>query len=515
MNRIEPGWGLADTHAHENIDGQPADLILPIAIGSRLRKSWGEIRARSFEGKGTVQVGATTLTIRTSVSRMLGSALRNDLTLRFEDIYNVRTCKRLVRFDLVNGPGELEPIILRTGDREDAALLAASLPLQTTRSYATEQRVESLFLEQMKQRTPYVWATWAIVAITSLIFIAMAAHGAGVWRVNAVAAIAAGSNFGPYTQDGQWWRLLTAVFVHFGLMHLAFNMLVLAQFGRLAERFYGSARFIAIYLFAGVTGSLMSLLVHPGINSAGASGAIFGVIGAVLAFLLLRRQTTPRGFYVKHFRLAAWFTVYALFNGLTRPGIDNGAHVGGLISGFLFGLVIAPPLVRASSRSVVARAMAIGAPAVLAGGFLVCLSATLAMLNRLPVRQESMQFSALIIKASEIENNALTDLKTLPRDRLTAQGRAALAERIRATLLPEWQQLDTMFATARLIPDSPSARTRIKLLTYYDDMSQELELIAMQAEQNRLNDPATTAELRRLNIEARRARADAFRLLER
>ncbi|MBB3259336.1 rhomboid protease GluP [Paraburkholderia bannensis] len=513
MNRIEPGWGFADTNAHENIDGQAADLLLPIALGSRFSKSWGEIRARSFEAKGSVQLSGTSLAIRTSVSRLLDSAIRNDLTLRFEDIYNVRVRKRLVRFDLVNGPGELEPVILRTQDHEDAVLLAASLPAQTTRTYATEQRVESLFLGQMKQRTPFVWVTWVIVAITSLVFIVMAANGAGVMRVNPVVAIAWGSNFGPYTQDGQWWRLLTAVFIHFGLVHIVFNMLALVQFGRLAERFYGSGRFIAIYLFAGIAASMMSLLMHPGFNCAGASGAIFGVIGAVLAYLLLHRQATPRGFYVKHFRLAAWFTVYALINGLTHPGVDNGAHVGGLLGGFLFGLVIAPPLEPASPRSVVARAMAIGAPAVLAGGFLVSLAAVLAMLDRLPERQESMQFSELILKASELDRRAVADLKTMPRDHSTPQARAALAERIRSTLLPEWRQLDTMFATARLTPDTPSARTRLKILTYYDDMSQELELTAMLAEQNLLSDPASKAALQRLIDEARRARVEATKTL--
>jgi rhomboid protease GluP len=326
------------------------------------------------------------------------------------------------------------------------------------------------------------------------------------------AVIAAGSNFGPYTQDGQWWRLLTAVFIHFGLLHLVSNMIALAQFGRLAERLYGSGRLIAIYLFTGIAASRVSLILHPAINSAGASGAIFGVVGAVLAYLLQHRKATPRGFYVKYFRLAAWFTAYVLFNGVNRAGVDNGAHIGGLLSGFLIGLVIAPPL-ESSPRSVAARAMAIGAPAVLAGGFLLSLASVLAMLGRLPVRQEAMQFSVLIIKANDLDDRAVADLKALPRDRSSPQARAELARRIRSTVLPEWQQLDTMYATARLMPGSPSAQTRQKLLTYYDDISQVLELTAMLAEQNRLNDPASNAALKRLIDEARTAREEAGKAL--
>lgn len=510
MSGIEPGWGCADSNLHEGAADAPIDLILPVALGSRLRKSWGEVRARSFEGKGTVQIGDTSVTIRTSVSRLFGEALRSELTLRREDIYNVRVNQKLVQFDLLNGPGELEPVILRLDNREDAASLAAALPDQTTRTYATGLRAESLFLAQMQERTPYVWATWTIVAINSLVFVVMVASGAGLLRVNPGAAIAAGSNFGPDTQGGQWWRLLSAVFIHFGLVHIVFNMLVLVQNGRLAERVYGSVRFIAIYLFAGILGSEVSLLWHPGVNSAGASGAIFGVIGAVLAWLVHHRDTVPRGLYVKHFRVTGSFVVYTLVVGFTHAGVDNGAHLGGLLGGFLLGLLLVPPPIDSSSGSNVRSALAIGAPAVLACGVVVCMAWLLATLSSLPERQQAMQFAEVLREASDVEQHVAAQLRALPRERSTPEGRAVFVQQIRGTVLPEWRHLDTILEGTQALPDSANAKLRARLMTYYDDMTLQLEMMANMAEQNRMNDPASVAALKAAMANTRSARAAVF-----
>jgi rhomboid protease GluP len=105
--------------------------------------------------------------------------------------------------------------------------------------------------------------------------------------------IAWGSNFGPYTTEGEWWRLFTSLFIHFGIAHLLLNMFALTAFGPLVERLFGSVNFLFVYLLAGIAGSLASIAWNPGINSAGASGAIFGILGALMAVQLRAGATIP------------------------------------------------------------------------------------------------------------------------------------------------------------------------------------------------------------------------------
>jgi rhomboid protease GluP len=145
------------------------------------------------------------------------------------------------------------------------------------------------------------------------------------------------------------------LFIHAGFFHLFFNMLVLVQSGRVAERLFGMARFIVLYMFAGLTGSLVSLLWHPGINSVGASGAIFGVLGAIVAYLVRHGSFVPRALYMRHLRLAVAFIAYALPSGFRHQGIDNGAHLGGLFGGLMLGLLLAPPPDESTERATSAQ----------------------------------------------------------------------------------------------------------------------------------------------------------------
>jgi len=199
------------------------------------------------------------------------------------------------------------------------------------------------------------WMTRALVGANLLVFALMAASGAGVFTPDALVHIAWGSNFAPLTVDGQWWRLLTSLFVHFGALHIFFNMWVLWGTGALVERLFGHGRFLAIYLVAGVVGSLASVCWNPLVNSAGASGAIFGVIGAQLAFFMRGGHRIPREVIRAQQASIAGFIAFSVVFGLTVPGIDNAAHLGGLSSGFCLGWLLATPL-GVTSRPRVARA---------------------------------------------------------------------------------------------------------------------------------------------------------------
>ena len=150
-----------------------------------------------------------------------------------------------------------------------------------------------------------------------------------------------GANFGPYTVSGQWWRLLTCIFLHGGLLHIAFNMWCLWDLGRLAESVYGHWTFAVVYLITGIGSSLASVAWNPGVLSVGASGAIFGIAGALIASFYLGEFSLPRSAMGGMLRSILLFVGYNLFFGAVVARTDNAAHVGGLVMGLILGALIA------------------------------------------------------------------------------------------------------------------------------------------------------------------------------
>lgn len=146
-----------------------------------------------------------------------------------------------------------------------------------------------------------------------------------------------GADYGPYTTHGQGWRLITSCFVHAGIIHIAMNMYCLYQVGPFTERLYGRARYFLIYAVAGLGGALVSTLIHSDSVSVGASGAIFGVYGGLLAFLRLHRNALHRPAAQAITRSAMIFLGINLIYGFTDRQIDISAHVGGLVTGFVAG----------------------------------------------------------------------------------------------------------------------------------------------------------------------------------
>lgn len=203
----------------------------------------------------------------------------------------------------------------------------------------------SSLYDRLRARQPRVPVTVLLIVANLLIFGLMIGAGAALWHggQNSV-QLSWGANFGPATQDGQWWRLGSALFLHFGVLHLGMNLWALWDGGQLVERAYGSARFTAIYLASGLAGNLLSLVTQGNqAVSGGASGAIFGIYGALLVFLWRERQALPASEFRWLFRAASLFTLVSISLGLFVPGIDNSAHIGGLISGALLALLCGWP----------------------------------------------------------------------------------------------------------------------------------------------------------------------------
>ena len=150
-----------------------------------------------------------------------------------------------------------------------------------------------------------------------------------------------GANWGPLTLSGDWWRLLTYMFVHGGLLHIGFNMWCLWDLGALSESLYGRWTYLVIYLTTGVIGGLASLAWHPFISTVGASAAIFGLAGALISSFYLGEFSLPKMAIKGTLMSLLVFAGFNLFFGGMFPGVDNSAHIGGLISGLIFGALVA------------------------------------------------------------------------------------------------------------------------------------------------------------------------------
>ena len=180
-----------------------------------------------------------------------------------------------------------------------------------------------------------------IIDLNVLIFIIMMFAGLGFISFRSEDLLAWGANFKPYTINGQWWRLLTSTFLHGGMMHIAANMIGLLFIGILLEPRLGRLRLVLIYLTTGILASATSLWWYDATVSVGASGAIFGLYGVFLAFLLTK--VYPKDFTKSLLWSILIFIGYNLLMGFTG-GIDNAAHIGGLVSGFIIGLILSQKL---------------------------------------------------------------------------------------------------------------------------------------------------------------------------
>jgi len=183
--------------------------------------------------------------------------------------------------------------------------------------------------------------THILVGINVFIYIAMSLAGGSFSNPSGLQLVNWGANFGPLTLSGQWWRLITYNFLHGGFLHIAFNMWCLWSLGALAESLYGTWTFGAIYMISGVAGGLMSVGWDPVRLTVGASGAIFGVAGALIAGYYLGEFSIPRPMMQMQLRSILIFVGYNVVFGAISGTTDNAAHFGGLLAGLLCGALIA------------------------------------------------------------------------------------------------------------------------------------------------------------------------------
>lgn len=350
-------------------------------------------------------------------------------------------------------------------------------------------------IDHLHRRQPRVPATRALLAINLLVFFAMIGFGAGLWHSPNGIQLAWGANFGPATQDGQWWRLGSAMFIHFGMLHLAMNMWALWDGGNFVERIYGSGRFLAIYAASGLIGNLVSLAVQGNrAVSAGASGAIFGLYGALLIALWREREVLhPREFRWL-FWGAAGFSIAAISLGLLVTGIDNAAHIGGLATGCLLGIALHRPLRTAKTTAPPIRLAAAGVMAAVAAYAIVNLpvpgyrwseeTAARSEIDQF-LRQEAVignEWSALVARGNKRELSF-----------------AEMASRLDDDIVTRYERSFDALSRLPVSPEMPSASTILLLRGYADIRREETHLLA---EGLRSGDSAQLGKARELGRQA-------------
>jgi membrane associated rhomboid family serine protease/tetratricopeptide (TPR) repeat protein len=183
-----------------------------------------------------------------------------------------------------------------------------------------------------------VRVTYLIIAINLLLFVLLEWNGGSK---NSAVLIEFGARFTPLIREGQYWRLLTNIFLHAGYLHILFNMFGLFNLGSVLERLYGPTRFLFLYLCAGIAGSVVSWLATSAL-SVGASGAVFGVAGVMVVYGFKHKTTIPHTMASSFGKGALPFIALNLYLGFSHPQIDNYAHIGGLLAGMLLSALMNP-----------------------------------------------------------------------------------------------------------------------------------------------------------------------------
>jgi rhomboid protease GluP len=207
--------------------------------------------------------------------------------------------------------------------------------------------------------------TTTLVGMNVAVFVVMVLTGVSPVNPSAAQLLKLGANYGPLSLGLEPWRMLASNYIHGGIIHIFFNMWCLWNLGFLAERVFDPWTYVLTYTFSGIAGSLASLWWHPVSVGVGASGAIFGLAGALIAALYLGRLPIPKQAMQSTLKSLLTFAGYNLFFGalLSGIGVDNAAHIGGLLAGLAIGALLAkhlmsPPEIRGRWRTGVFAAAA-------------------------------------------------------------------------------------------------------------------------------------------------------------
>jgi rhomboid protease GluP len=456
-----PGLVVPSPAKYEALFGSPPPAPVPFAVSfgqsegalSRFEPAHNDF---GLIGKGMLRtdgiqveiVGRFAGGLRALVPRLPARAMQ----LQCRNIVDLESDGNAVLF-AYGAPGKADSgLTLWLSDEAAAQSLVAVLPKERRRGFRPQLAARAQFERALIAQSPRTPVTLGLIGLNFLIFLATVAAGAGIFVPGGTVQVAWGSNFGPYTTDGEWWRLLTSLFIHFGVLHVVFNMWALAIFGPLLERLYGSVNFLLLYLLAGIIGSLASISWQPAVNSAGASGAILGLMGALLAAQLRTRQTFPISVVRPLRNTTLAYLGWTFYSGFTIGGIDNAAHLGGLASGFLLGYAMARPVMgnRRYGKVELTRLLQMTplAAVLLAGGFWFAQRASTSLVGENLYYRTVRWFAVGEGKADLAFNTAARTVDD--------KAGVAFADRLDADVVPFWREASDRLSAVHLPSDSPN-----------------------------------------------------------
>lgn len=357
-------------------------------------------------------------------------------------------------------------------------------------------------IEQVIARAPKSWVTFSLVLANVGLFLLMVSQGADALRPSDEWLVRWGGNAASEVQRGQWWRLVTAAFVHAGLLHLAITMLGLWCIGRVTESIYGHRPYLMFYLGSAVVGSALSLhfSAQKMVFVGGASSAVLGLAGGLLVTAYQHREMRPKLLGKLELAGAGVFVLYALVQGFRHSGIDHSAHLGALLTGVVLAVLLPERFdMRHYVKTVTARSVAGITGAVVFSG-------VVALFAPIAATDVPRQFSgpAAFDKGVKSFSDASRLMQTL-RDQVKAGIMTELEfdAKTRSVLAPAFRQALAHYNQAWFAPTDP----RHELLQVSKHLTGLMvELLAMESvvrEEGSIIEPADPMRATLLNADIR------------
>jgi membrane associated rhomboid family serine protease len=291
----------------------------------------GEVRGVSFEVLSVVRPKISQNTIK-----LLGTALRLPLHSVLRDSRSGQLWQWHPGEPRCQPKGQVGDVDQETGNHGRILHRQAVIALARLPRAARPPFRDTIPFMLLGRRTP---VTTLLLLAIAIVFVAETLLGGST---NEQVLVTLGANVPPLVREGQYWRLVASMFLHIGLLHIAVNGWALYQLGSLFEILLGSGALLVTYFASGIAGSLASVMFSRADLSAGASGAIFGLLGALIGFLLKHRERlTPQAKSLL-LQLLFWAALNVVL-GFSVPGIDNSAHLGGCAVGLVCGLLVPLP----------------------------------------------------------------------------------------------------------------------------------------------------------------------------
>jgi rhomboid protease GluP len=347
---------------------------------------------------------------------------------------------------------------------------------QTQRTLQEQQRLHEELNQAMNLSGGKPVVTYIIMGLNVLVFIAMVATGTHFFEPSGMEHLRWGSNFAPLTFTGDWWRILSCTFLHFGIIHLALNMYALYSVGIFLEPMLGKTRYTIAYLCCGALASIASLWWHSTpANSAGASGAVFGMYGLFIA--LLTTNLIPQAAKAGFLQSMGIFVVYNLVYGSGKKGIDNSAHIGGLVAGLAIGYLFYLSIKR--PKPLVSKTVVMGIAAAATIGICVFYLQSVKDKYSQSDRQNILQE----INQAGYKNDE--DYSTQMELFDALQVKAVNSDSFATVSLPAWEKADSLLRVVKNYDIHPDKKQRIETLIRYVDLrKEEGRLLSSQSTQN-------------------------------